>query len=157
MSQMQLPSGVNMNATDFSAVVNDINGAPTTVIRKEQDFAIECEWYLQGPDAPNTGARWKVRVALESIGPGTDFVVTSPNSPIPYTQGTLSGPAGNRRVTFAENVRLPNGLTLLPAGETERSYHVTALLTSRDQFNSAPTSYAAMYDLGVITIFDSEL
>ena len=34
---------------------------------------------------------------------------------------------------------------------------MTALLTSRDQFDAAPTSYAAMYDLGVITIFDSDL
>ena len=157
MSQIQLPSGVNMNSTDYSASINDINGAPTTVLRKEQPFNVDLEWHLQGPDAPNTGVRWQVRIALESIGPGGEFVVTSPNSPIPYTSGTLSGPAGNRRVTFSETVPFPGALNLLPAGETERSYHMTALLTSRDQFNSAPTSYAAMYDLGVVTIFDSEL
>jgi hypothetical protein len=159
MSQVQLPSGENMNATDFSAIITDTHGAPSTVIRSEETFSVDCEWYLQGPDAPNKGISWRLRVALESIGPGDDFVVARPS--IAYVTGVESGPNGNRRVSFSDSVELPTALpagsTLLPAGETERSYHVTALLTSRNSTNTGPASYAAMYDLGVITVFDSDL
>ncbi len=155
MSQIQLPVGIYMNATDFRATITDPNGAPTNVVRREEDFAVECEWYLQGPNAPTVNVNWRVRVALESIGPGGEFVVTSPNSPIAYATGTLSGTAANQKVTFTERIVLPDGLPLLPAG-SERAYHMTALLTSRDAFGQR-SSYAAIYDLGLLEVIDSEL
>jgi hypothetical protein len=154
MSQIQLPVGIYMNATDFSAVISDVHGAPTNVVRKEEEFGVDCEWYLQGPNAPTVNVTWHLRVALESIGPGPDFVVPMPSHTIHYGGGTVSGTAPNQRVSFSDKIAL-DGQTLLPNG-AERAYHLTALLTSRDQFGQRST-YAAIYDLGLLEVIDSDL
>ena len=106
--QLPVPSPL-ITAGDFTANVLDPgSGTPTNVIRTEDPWAVHAEWFLEGPIVPILNGRWRLQVALESIGnQGVEMV--SPAVLVPYASGTLTGTAPNERMSFTSSVDFAAG------------------------------------------------
>jgi hypothetical protein len=149
--QLPIPSPL-LNASEFDAHVHDPSGTPTNVIRTEDTWSVHCAWYLQGPIADLLNGRWRLQVALESIGDGPETV--SPAVMLGYqADGTLSGTFPNQRMSFDASVVFPPFTPSL-GGRSNVPYQATAMLTYVTPAGT-PGPFAAVYDLGVIQIFDS--
>jgi hypothetical protein len=150
--QLPVPSPL-ISAGDFTATVLDPgSGTPTTVIRTEDAWSVRTSWYLEGPIVALLNGRWRLQVALESIGnQGTEMV--SPSVFVNYSAGTLTGVYPNQRMSFDASVAFPAGTPPL-GGAPDVAYHVSAMLTYLTPAG-APGPFAAVIDLGLIQIFDS--
>ncbi|MFI1996629.1 hypothetical protein [Actinoplanes sp. NPDC020271] len=56
----------------FTAIVKDNNGEPSSVLEAGEKFEIRCEWKISRLAALLLGGRWKVAAYVESIGPGPE-------------------------------------------------------------------------------------
>jgi len=149
--QLPIPSPL-LNDSQFDAHVHDPSGTPTNVIRTEDPWSVHCRWYLQGPIADLLNGQWRLQVALESIGTGVEGV--APAVMLGYqADGTPSGTFPNQRMSFDATVDFAPGTPSL-GGRSNVPYHATAMLTYVTPAGT-PGPFAAVYDLGVIQIFDS--
>ena len=150
--QLPVPSPL-ITSGDFTANVLDPgSGTPTNVIRTEDPWAVHAEWYLEGPIVPILNGRWRLQVALESIGnQGTEMV--APAVLVDYSSGTLSGVYPNQRMSFHAHVNFPAGTPPI-GGAADVVYHCSAMLTYLTPANT-PGPFAAVIDLGLVQIFDS--
>lgn len=150
--QLPIPSPL-ITSGDFTAQVQDPgSGAPTTVIRTEDAWSVSAEWYLEGPVVAILNGRWRLQVALESIGnQGVEMV--APSVFVNYGSGTLSGVYPAQRMSFAASVPFAAGTPPL-GGAPDVAYHASALLTYLTPAGT-PGPFAAVIDLGLIQIFDS--
>lgn len=152
--QLPIPSPLITGGTFSADVLDPGSGNPTRVIRTEDAWSVSAEWSLQGPVVAILGGRWRLQVALESIGnQGVEMV--SPQVLVNYASGTLTGVAPNQTMSFAASVDFPAGTPSI-AGAPDVAYHVSALLTYVTPA-SAPGPFAAVVNLGLIQIFDSQL
>lgn len=154
MATMQLPvPNPLISAGEFTAVVQDPgSGNPTSVIRTEDPWSVQADWYVEGPVVAILDGRWRLQVALESIGDqGVEMV--APPVFVDYLSGTLSGVYPNQRMSFSASVAFPPGTPTL-GGAPDVAYHATALLTYLTPAGT-PGPFAAVVDLGIIQIFDS--
>jgi hypothetical protein len=154
MATIQLPvQSPLISAGDFTAnVLDPFSGTPTNVIRKEDAWAVHAEWYLEGPIVAILNGRWRLQVALESIGnQGTEMV--APAVLVDYSAGILSGTYPNQRMSFHAHVNFPAG-TPPTGGAPDVVYHCSAMLTYLTPAGT-PGPFAAVIDLGLIQVFDS--
>jgi hypothetical protein len=134
---------------EFDAHIHDPSGHPTNVIPTEDTWTVHATWYLQGPLAPLLDGTWYLQVAYESIGDGPEGV--SPTVTRGYqSQGSLSGDM----MSFDAEVVFPPHTPGIAPGQTSTTYKVTAYLTFLTPA-STPGPFAAVYDLGIVQIFDS--
>jgi hypothetical protein len=149
MAAVEIP--VPTLSGEFEAHIHDPSGTPTNVIPRELPWSVHCRWYLKGALASILTGDWHLRVTLESMGSGPEgssAVVTRDYQ----SDGSLVGTFPNQEMRFDATVNFPAGI---PTGETT-AYRGTALLTFRYD-NGAPGPFAAVYDLGVIQLFDSPI
>lgn len=152
--QLPIPSPLITSGSFTANVVDPGSGNPTSVIRTEDAWSVSAEWSLQGPVVAILGGTWRLQVALESIGnQGVEMV--SPQTLVNYASGTLTGVAPNQTMSFSASVNFPPGTPSI-AGAPDVAYHVSALLTYITPAN-APGPFAAVVDLGLVQIFDSQL
>jgi hypothetical protein len=138
---------------EFDAHVHDPSGHPTNVIPTEDTWSVHATWYLQGPVAPLLDGTWQLQVAYESIGDGPEGV--SPTITRDYqSDGSLSGTYPDEMMSFDAFVYFPAGTPGLAPGQSSTTYKVTAYLTFLTPAGT-PGPFAAVYDLGIIQIFDS--
>ena len=152
--QLPIPSPL-ITSGDFTAdVLDPVGGVPVRVIRTEDPWSVRAEWNVQGPVVAILGGTWRLQVALESIGnQGVEMV--SPDVLVPYASGTLTGTAPNERMSFTSSVDFAAGTPSI-GGAPDVAYHVSALLTHITPAGS-PGPFAAVIDLGLIQVFDSQL
>jgi hypothetical protein len=155
MPPIQMPIPNPLLTGEFDAVISDpASGTPTNVIRREDAWSVHATWYLQGPVATLLDGRWRLLVALESIGPGPEMV-SAPVFRGYQSQGTLSGTYPTQRMSFDAQVNFPAG-SPGTAGQSSVTYKATAYLSYITPAGT-PGPFAAVYDLGVIEVFDSPL
>lgn len=150
--QLPIPSPL-ITSGDFTAIVRDPgSGTPTAVIRTEDAWSVKADWHLEGPVVAILGGRWRLQVALESIGnQGVEMV--APPVFTDYTAGALTGVYPNQRMSFTSSVPFAAGTPTL-GGAPDVAYHASALLTYLTPAGT-PGPFAAVIDLGLIQIFDS--
>ena len=150
--QLPVPSPL-ITAGDFTANVLDPgSGTPTNVIRTEDAWSVKADWFLEGPIVPILNGRWRLQVALESIGnQGTEMV--APAVFVNHSAGTLSGSYPNQRMSFTASVDFPAATPPL-GGAPDVAYHCSAMLTYLTPAGT-PGPFAAVIDLGPVQIFDS--
>ena len=150
--QLPVPSPL-ITSGDFTAnVLDPFSGNPTNVIRTEDAWSVKADWYLEGPIVAILNGRWRLQVALESIGnQGTEMV--APAVLVPYGAGTPTGTYPNQRMSFSASVNFPAGTPPL-AGAPDVAYHCSAMLTYLTPAGT-PGPFAAVIDLGLVQIFDS--
>ena len=152
--QLPIPSPLITSGSFAADILDPVSGNPTRVIRTEDAWSVRAEWSLQGPVVAILGGRWRLQVALESIGnQGVEMV--SPPVLVNYASGSLTGVAPNETMSFAASVNFAAGTPSI-AGAPDVAYHVSALLTYITPANS-PGPFAAVVDLGLIQVFDSQL
>lgn len=140
---------------EFDAFVHDHNSnTPSNVIPREVEFHVDASWYLEGALAPILSGEWELRVALESIGGGVEITRPVPAVTRDYqADGVRTGTFPNERMSFSARVIFPaNSVNL--QGSPSRAFHATALLTHKYP-GGTPGPFAAVYDLGLIQIYDS--
>ena len=121
------------------------------VIGTGDPWAVHAEWYLEGPIVPLLNGRWRLQVALESIGDqGAETV--APAVLVDYASGTLSGVSPNQRMSFHAHVDLPADTQPL-GGAADVFHHCSAMLTYLTPANT-PGPFAAVIDLGLVQIVD---
>ncbi|MGD9696783.1 MAG: hypothetical protein AB7V42_14125 [Thermoleophilia bacterium] len=153
MPPIQLPIPLPLiNASEFDAHVNDPSGTPTNVIRTEDAWSVDCTWYVQGPIADLLQGRWRLQVGLESIGTGPELVTPAVFRDYQAT-GTLTGAFPNQRMSFSASVDFAPGTPAL-GGAPDVAFQATAMLTFLTPAGT-PGPFAAVYDLGIIQVFDS--
>ena len=150
MTPVEIP--VPALSGEFEAKIVDPTGTPVNVIPRELDWKVEADWYMEGALAPTLDGTWYLRVTLESMGPGQDL--TSAEVTRDYSaDGIPSGTFPNERMSFTHEVTF--AANSIPTGSTlSRAYRGTALLTFADN-DGTPGPFAAVYDLGVIQIYNS--
>lgn len=145
--QLPVPSPL-INAGDLTAdVLAPGSGTPTSVVRTEDPSAVHAEWYLEGPIVPLLNGRWRLQVALESIGDQGAGMV-APAVLVDYGSGTPSGVHPNQRMSFHAHVDLPAGTPPL-GGAADVVHHCSAMLTYLTPANT-PGPFAAVIDLGLV-------
>lgn len=150
--QLPIPSPL-ITSGDFVAEVRDpASGTPTNVIRTEDPWAVSAQWRLEGPVVAILNGRWRLQVALESIGPQGTEMISAPVF-VNYSAGTLSGTSPNERMSFAATVPFAPGVPTL-GGAPDVVYHASAMLTYLTPAGT-PGPFAAVIDLGLIQVFDS--
>jgi len=152
--QLPIPSPLITSGNFTADILDPVSGNPTRVIRTEDPWSVSAEWDLQGPVVAILGGRWRLQVALESIGnQGVEMV--APPVFVNYSAGTLTGVAPNERMSFAASVAFAPGTPSL-GGAPDVAYHLSALLTYTTPAG-APGPFAAVIDLGLVQVFDSQL
>jgi hypothetical protein len=138
---------------EFDAHIHDSGDHPTNVIRTEDTWYVHATWYLQGALATLLDGTWQLQVAYESIGRGPEGV--SPTVTKNYQiDGSLSGTFPNEMMSFDAIVNFPAHTPGLAPGQSSTTYKVTAYLTFLTPAGM-PGPFAAVYDLGVIQVYDS--
>jgi hypothetical protein len=152
MPAIQMPIPNPLLKGEFDVHIHDPSGNPTNVIRTEDAWRVHAYWHLQGPIVTLLDGTWRLQVALESIGDGPEDVY-GPVFRSYQAQGTLSGVYPNEKMSFEAFVDFPPG-TPGTNGEPSLTYEATAYLTYIAP-NGTPGPFAAVYDLGVLQVFDS--
>lgn len=107
----------------FTAIVNDNNGEPSSVLEAGRKFEIHCEWKISRLAALLLGGRWKVAAYVESIGPG-------PEKQIGGTRVLpLTGATEYRAVIEVPANTLPDLDPTAPTPEPSGAYKLVTLLT----------------------------
>lgn len=154
MPPVQMPIPDPLLSGEFDAHIHDPSGTPTNVIRTEDAWSVHATWFLQGPAATLLAGRWQLRVALESIGSGPE-IVSAPVTLDYQADGTPSGVYPNERMSYSEFVNFPAG-SPGTNGQPSVTYEATAYLSYITPLGT-PGPFAAVFDLGVIQVFDSPL
>jgi hypothetical protein len=102
-TQIELPAGVF--AGQFTANIVERGPspvAPTRVIRNDQQWAIECEWTLDGLLAPALDGTWSLQAVVEGLGTAVEItrapvavpLSAAPPFPLPrqYAQDIVFNP-----------------------------------------------------------------
>ncbi len=150
--QLPVPSPLISDGKFTADVLDPGSGAPSNVIRTEDPWRVRAEWYLEGSIVTILNGRWRLQVALESIGNQGTEMVSAPVF-VNYSSGSLSGTFPNERMSFSASVTFPPGTPTL-GGAPDVAYHASAMLTYLTPAGT-PGPFAAVVDLGLIQIFDS--
>jgi len=88
--------------TIIEAKVHEHGGtAPSSIIRTDQNWAVNVAWKNTGPATGMIGGNYDLHLLLERIGPGDDLDLTDPNDHfIPLTPGP-------EPVNYAKHVDIP--------------------------------------------------
>ena len=140
MAVIQFPN-LLLSPGDFDAVLNDNNGAPSTVLDAGQNFTVSARWTISPLAALLMGGRWEVAAYVEAIGPGPEQQIGA-TSVVPLNGSTTY----STDITVTAGT-LPNNL---PAGQSG-AYKVVVLLTHRG-VNGAVSDVAAVVELPVVRI-----
>ena len=85
MDPFDQAGAVTMWGEVTSIDVTDMDGDPNLVIDPAAGFNVKVSWYVDGNAYPNYLAaeafNWRVRIFLESLGPGTDVLIGTVNVP----------------------------------------------------------------------------
>lgn len=154
MPPIQMPIPNPLLTGEFDAHVHDPSGTPTNVIRTEDTWSVHATWFLRGPVASLLDGRWRLQVALESIGSGPEMA-SAPVILGYQSDGSLNGVYPNETMSFSAFVNFPAG-SPGTGGQASLTYKATAYLTYITPAGT-PGPFAAVYDLGVIQVFDSPL
>jgi hypothetical protein len=121
MAGIQFPNHL-LGPGEFTALIIDEGGEPSTVLDAGEKFVIHCEWTISRLAALLLGGQWKVAAYVESIGPGAEKQV-GPSKIVPLTGET----------TYQADIEVPAGtlpdLSSLPQGELSGVYKIVILLT----------------------------
>jgi hypothetical protein len=150
MAPVEIPVPALKGELDCKIV--DPSGHPTNVIPREIKWSVEADFYMEGALAPTLDGTWYLRVTLESMGPGRELTTSEVTADY-QADGTLSGTFPNQRMSFHSEVDFAaNSINI--GSDRSRAYRGTALLTFTHP-DGSPGPFAAVYDLGVIQVYDS--
>ena len=121
MVEIQFPNVLLAPPSTFTAVLNDNNGNPSSVLDAGTDITVDANWEISQLAALLLGGEWEVAAYAESIGPGPEAklgAVTVPLNGGTTYSATITVPA----------ITLPNP----PAAGESGAYKVVVLLTHRN-------------------------
>lgn len=101
MAQIQFPNQL-FAPGQFNIVVNDNNGAPSSVLEAAKDFTINASWSIDPAAALLLGGQWEVAAYVESVGQGPEQQV-GPTEIVP-----LNGTASYSRTVTVPAGTLPD-------------------------------------------------
>jgi hypothetical protein len=139
MADIQFPN-LLLSPGGFTAVLNDNNGAPATVLDAGLPFTVNADWTISPLAALLMGGNWDVAAYVEAIGPGPEQQV-GPTVTVPLNGSTTYSAV----ITVPANT-LPDNL---PPGQSG-AYKVVVLLTHRNF--GAVSDVAAVVELQVVRI-----
>lgn len=142
---VEMPLGPLLTGGSLTANVIDPTGnAPTNVIHTTDPWRVDLDWSVSGPIVPFLSGDWRVEVALERMGPGTEILRTEPS--IAFGSGTFTGTT----VSYTHQVQFAPGSPAL-GGNPDASYRVVVMLTFFK--GGIPGPFATVLDLGIIQIY----
>ena len=119
MADIQFPNVLFPPPGEFTAVLNDNNGVPSSVIDACTEFTIDAKWEISLLAALLMGGDWQVAAYAESIGPGEEKQI-GPTQTVALNGGT----------NYATQIKVPAN-TLpdnVPPGQSG-AYKIVVLLT----------------------------
>lgn len=120
-TQIQFPAEL-LNPGEFTATVQDNNGAPATVLEAGQIINISVSWTISPLAALLLGGQWEVSAYVESMGPGPEQQV-GPTRILPL----------NGNTAFADTITVPaNTLPNNPVPPNSGIYKVVTVLLHRN-------------------------
>jgi hypothetical protein len=122
MAVIQFPNVLFPPPGEFTAVLNDNNGVPSSVLDAGTEITIDAKWEISLLAALLMGGDWQVAAYAESIGPGVEMQL-GPTVTVALNGGT----------TYSAQIKVPAG-TLpnnVPPGQSG-AYKVVVLLTHRN-------------------------
>jgi hypothetical protein len=121
MVEIQFPNVLLAPPSTFTAVLNDNNGNPSTVLDAGTDITIDANWEISQLAALLLGGEWEVAAYAESIGPGPEAKLGAVTVPL------------NGGTTYSATVTVPaTTLPNPPAAGQSGAYKVVVLLTHRN-------------------------
>jgi hypothetical protein len=138
MTDIQFPAAPFTGT--FTAVLNDNNGNPSTVLDAGLPFTVRADWTISQPAADVMGGQWEVAAYVEAIGPGPEQQIGATSVVV------LNGSTAYNTVIMVPPT-LPNNLGPGESG----AYKVVVLLTHRGE-GGAVTDVAAVVELPVVRI-----
>jgi hypothetical protein len=121
MVEIQFPNVLLAPPSTFTAVLNDNNGNPSTVLDAGTDITIDANWEISQLAALLLGGEWEVAAYAESIGPGPEAKLGAVTVPL------------NGGTTYSATITVPaTTLPNPPAAGESGAYKVVVLLTHRN-------------------------
>jgi len=137
----KIPS-IDLTVDNWSASVREAVpvgvGAPQTVIRTDQAWALVVHFEVIGAATPLIHGQWRIEGYLESMGPGGEFEVPE-------------GAAAMGQAVYNLTLNVPAGLVALAPGEASTPFKLTMTLTAVDELGHHWPM--AGYDEGPIILF----
>ena len=128
---MAFPKAIESNSSDYQGTMQaepfEITppGVLVTsrIIRNDQSWGIKVDWEMHGNVVEFLDAEFRVRVLLESMGPGTEYDLPSAG---PVIVGTLSVtptyPGGVPTRTYTANINLAPGIVEVGTYLSDKAY-----------------------------------
>jgi hypothetical protein len=121
MVEIQFPNVLLAPPSTFTAVLNDNNGNPSSVLDAGTDITIDANWEISQLAALLLGGEWEVAAYAESIGPGPEAKLGAVTVPL------------NGGTTYSATITVPaTTLPNPPAAGESGAYKVVVLLTHRN-------------------------
>jgi len=153
---MAFPKAIESNSSDYQGTMQaepfEITppGVLVTsrIIRNDQSWGIKVDWEMHGNVVEFLDAEFRVRVLLESMGPGTEYDLPSAG---PVIVGTLSVtptyPGGVPTRTYTANI------DLAPGSVEVGTYLVVTVIQMYERSTGNPTPIAGFVDGPMIQVF----
>ncbi|HWM59549.1 MAG TPA: hypothetical protein VNO83_17100 [Pseudonocardia sp.] len=121
MVEIQFPNVLLAPPSTFTAVLNDNNGNPSSVLDAGTDITVDANWEISQLAALLLGGEWEVAAYAESIGPGPEVKLGAVTVPL------------NGGTTYSATITVPaTTLPNPPAAGESGAYKVVVLLTHRN-------------------------
>ena len=102
VGKFEVSGGPKLLAGYIGAEIHEVGGVdPTTIIRIDQDWTVTMEWALTGALKSMICGNWCLNVDLESIGPGEELELPTPELHVPLD------PCGDGK--YCKKIRIPAG------------------------------------------------
>ena len=121
MVEIQFPNVLLAPPSTFTAVLNDNNGNPSSVLDAGTDITVDANWEISQLAALLLGGEQEVAAYAESIGPGPEAKLDAVTVPL------------NGGTTYSATITVPaTTLPNPPAAGESGAYKVVVLLTHRN-------------------------
>ena len=121
--------------------VVDSGFASKLIIPRTQACEVKVKWHLDGLFAGSFGGNWKIKVGLESMGPGPEYSFSAPN--VPLSAGAVVGTQRNYDATIS----IPGNTV------AENAYRLVATITYVEPGNT-PGPLAAYEEGPIVQFFE---
>ena len=117
---------------------------PSNIVRRDQPWGIKVDWEVHGPLVNYFDAEFRIRVYLESMGPGTEYELPIE---IVATLDPLFPPVAGQRI-YTKNINIAAGT--IDVGV----YKIATVIHVFERSSGNPTPIAGFVEGGMVFVFD---
>jgi hypothetical protein len=140
---IEFPPAMSGSGPDVQVL--DPGGAPNTIIRTADPFAVRVRFAVDQPGASLLGGQWLIRAYAESVGPGDEKQIGNTVA-LNVSAGVPGGPPA--RLEYTATVQVPAG-TLADEGPNSSGVYKLVVIVTHNNFGG-PTVLAGFSEGPVI-------